>query len=269
MKLRIYTSLISVAAIASSSAALYTSDFNSFAAPPTEIAGQDGWAINDPGNLGTLSFGVLLAGSQGLGIGGTYGETTTPSISLSHDFVESVGRVSARFDFSFEDSDEAFVASRDTFGFSLNGSSGKLFEVSFVPVTQSPTPSTTTGQWSAFYSVNGAPNIELANTDLDEAGAFTFDLTLGGFFTPGNTTTTNFVLRLASGGTVLTRTGSVALDPQTATTGFAFNYAATDGVGFNGTNALLVDNLTVVPEPSSALLLALTSLGLVSRRRRA
>lgn len=268
MKLSIYTSLISVAAIASSSAALYTSDFNSFTAPPTEIAGQDGWVINDPGGPGTLSYGILLAGSQGLGLGGTYGATTTPSVSLSHSFVESVGRVSAQFDFSFQDSDDEFFA-RDTFSFSFDGASGKLFEVSFVPQAQSMTPSSTAAKWDAFYSVNGGSAFPLGISELEEDGAYSFALTLGGALTSGNTTTSNYNLTIGSGGTFLTRTGSVTLDPQTATTGFAFNYTATDGIGFNGSNALLVDNLTVVPEPSSALLLALTSLGLITRRRRA
>jgi hypothetical protein len=271
MKTSIYTSLLALVITANSNAALYTSTFDAFPAPPAELAGNDGWVINDPGNplYGTLSYLGSLNGSQALGIGGAYGETTTASVALSQSFVESVGRVSAKFDFAFEDSDESLIPARDAFSFSFNSSGSKLFEVSFVPVAQSATPSSTLAQWDLFYSVNGGASQDLF-IRVDEAALYNFDLTLGGAFPSTNTSTTSFKLSISSGlNPVLTREDSFAFNPQTSLTDFSFNYTPTGGIATGGTNSLLADNLTVVPEPSSSLLLALTGLGLAARRRRA
>lgn len=272
MKTSIYTSLLAAVITVNCNAALYTSTFDSFPVPPSEIAGTDGWVINDAGTSPTtpLSYVGSLNGSQALGLGGAYGETTTASVALSQSFVESVGRVSANFDFAFEDSvDGAVVDARDTFSFSFNSSGGKLFEVSFVPVAQSSTPSTTTAEWNLFFSVNGGANQDLFIT-VEEIVGYNFDLTLGGAFPSSNVTTSSYELSISSGlNPVLTRSGSFALNPQTSTSAFAFNYTPTNGTGLNGAGSILVDNLTVVPEPSSSLLLALTGLGLAARRRRA
>ena len=49
-------------------------------------------------------------------------------------------------------------------------------------------------------------------------------------------------------------------------TSFAVTWDSTGGAGGN---SITVDNVSLVPEPSSALLLGLAGLGFISRRRRA
>jgi len=270
MKYPIFASLLSVSLAASASATAviksYTTGFSSPTFPssptPAEIAGHDGWVISD--STSELSFLANIGNGQALALGGTLSSPANASVSLSHAFTDYVGAISAHFDFAILDSTDAFPT-RDSFGFSLNGNSGSLFAVTFRPVSQTANPDNdSNAKWAAFYSVNGGSDTTL-NIEVEEQGKYSFDLKLLGAYQAGNTTSTNYTLDVSG----LTRTGNIALAPQTSTAAFAFNYITTSGAANAGDNFIGVDNLSVVPEPSSSLLLALTGLGLVLRRRRA
>jgi hypothetical protein len=260
MKQKLSLLLLSAAMVSGANAALYTSSFSS----PTfsgngEIAGNDGWVISD--SIPNLSFVANIGNGQALGLGGEVAGPANSSVSLSHAYVEDVGRITATFDFAIFDS-TADYKNRDTFGFSINGASGSLFAVSFVPVVSAPTDPEldTDAKWSAFYSVNGGANQTLS-LQVQEQIKYGFSLALGG-------TGANATYNITIGG--LNRTGTATgLNPTTDSTAFAFNWTTTLGAASAGDNFIGADSLTVVPEPSSTLLLALTGLGLASRRRRA
>lgn len=263
MKHSFLTSIVSASLIACSSAAMYSTDFESFAGP--EIAGTDGWTISD--STFELSFNADVAGSNGLGLGGFKSSPANDSVSLSHSYVESVGRITATFNFGIVDSTDLFP-DRDSFGFSLNDGSGSLFKVFFKPDAQVPDPeSVTDASWTAFYSVNGIGENPLA-LQIFEDGAYSLSIELSGAFTPG-ATTTELKLTLNDGIADFDRFRTLALNPLDPTTDFSVDFDTTNGAALAGDNFIGVDNLTVVPEPSSALLLTLAGLGLVSRRRRA
>lgn len=246
--MKLILSLFMLAGAVSLQAATYTTNFSGVT---SDVAGYQGWTINDP--QPSLSFGVTWNGSTAAALGGDFASPDVPVVGLNHTYGEALGTTTASFAFALVDSVD--FAGRDTFGFSFKDGATNLFSVVFVP--NDPTqvdPEGTTATWSMFY-VTGAGTFPLSIA-IEESTTQNFSLA----FTP-NGSSTNFSLNLSG----LVRTGTFAVPSSTIASDFALEYTADQA----GDNYIMVDNLSVVPEPSSFLLLGLAGLGFVSRRKRA
>ena len=240
--------------------ATYVTDFNSFD-DQLDVAGQDGWAINDP-TVG-LSF-IAVAGTKAAALGGYYGDSPlAATVALTHTYGYSLGTTLMSFNFVLVDSNNIFTA-RDTFGVTLRNGTSNLFTVYFSPFNQSGTPGAdSNGQWNLSYNTGSDPTVSLTQGVL-EGGYYSFYLQ----FTP-NGSATDFELKVAGGNTVV-RTGNIAVDPTTLATDFGLTWTPTFGAANAGSNFVVVDDFSVVPEASSSLLcLILATLVTTHHRRRA
>lgn len=239
--------------VASVQAATYISNFNT--SPGNNIAGWDGWTINDPENdsSSSMAFGVTWNASRAVALGG---EFATPSISLvqlAHAYDEVFGNTSASFSFTIADA--VLYEGRDTFGFSFKDGSTNLFSVIFVPTVPDETaPAETLAFWN-LYSVSSGGTIPL-NIQIEEGVGYNLSLAFS-----GNGSSTDFDLDVGG----LQRSGTIAVDPSTIASSFALEWQA----DYASDNYIVMDNLAIVPEPSSTLLLGLSGLGFVLRRKRA
>jgi hypothetical protein len=254
MKLPYLSTLFLAAFAANAGAAVYVSDFNNLTTGPSEqIAGQDGWSITDPKPF--LSYSIEW--DNGTGSGPIPNNAT---IGLNHAYGEELGRTTATFDFSFIDSNAASNSLRDSFSFSLYNGATTLFSIIFTPKEVNPTVAPV-GVWTtSFTSNNGAEFGDLA-LELEEAGTYSFylDFKKNGSFT-------NVAFSVGNPGSPLERFRTVSLNSADTVTSFGFNWLTTEAGG--GDNYMIFDNLSVVPEPSSALLVGLAGLAFVSSRRR-
>ncbi len=270
MKHSLVICISALAFVANVQGASYVTDFNSFD-DQLDVAGQDGWVINDP-TLGN-SFIVIVDDTvtpinkaAALG-GGLSANPAAATVALTHPYGEWLGGTLMGFDFAFIDSTNADTR-RDTFGVTLRGSGGSnLFTVFFSPDAQSSTPEELSpdAKWNLSYGVGsetpGAGAHSLTQGVL-ENGYYSFYLQ----FTP-NGSTTDFELKV-SGGTTEVRTGNIAIDPTTVATDFGLTWTPTN-LAAPGDNYLVVDNFSVVPEASSSLLcIILATLVTTHHRRR-
>jgi len=264
----------SVASIAH--AASYVTDFESFLPPGSDIAGQDGWTIsNGTDQYSQVSFSNAnpanpFFDSQALNLGDAEAVVTPPItsfVSLTNSYAGAIGTTSLYFDFIIFDSTDGNFTSRDTFGVSFSSGISNVFAISFVPTAQSATPSSgPVAQWNAIYQIGSQPLVAL-NLGILEDSQYNFNLAFNA--NAGNPLLSDFLLTITSAvPNVLSDGGiAIALDPTTATSEFNVNWI--DGDPSYGSNSIVIDNLGVVPEPSSALLVGLAALGFISRRKRA
>jgi len=267
--------------------ATYSNDFDSIPRW-TDMATQTGWSVNDPTDQystvdtlnvnpyqPSLSSHVMILGDASLV---TY-QPVGNSVILSQDYVGTVGAAAGNhisFDFLLTDSSTANGAfgQRDIFGVSISNGLNNVFSVAFTPDAQSLTPDAEgdIGKWNLSYKVGAGPTVEL-NMAVFDSAQYHFNLS----FTPNaDPTKTNFDLTIASavfdggGNRIILSDGGVglAVAPTAVTDKFNVSWTKGDVNGF-GSNALVMDNLNVIPEPSSTLLVSLAGLGLALRRRRA
>lgn len=266
MKSSYFSPLLLVALAANASAAIYVSDFNNLTyVPSQQIGGQDGWSINNP-SVPFLSYTVGWDNGTGAGVttaaalGGRFAIPTENTIGLNHGYGEELGRTTAIFDFAFVDSNAGTGSLRDAFSFSAYNGATNIFSVVFTPAQVNPTV-TPLGVWNLSYNVNGVPAGDLF-LSVEELATYQFYLDF-----KKHGLQTNVVVGLGNpGGALLERFRTVDLDSSQTITSFGFNWIT--GVPGGGDNYLIFDNLSVVPEPSSALLVGLAGLAFVTGRRR-
>ena len=227
----------------------------------------DGWSISDSTNGLSFMVSAWLPGQgQAAGLGGISSVPTGATVGLFHDVGAVFGETRVALDFAIIDTSNDFP-NRDTFGISLTNSTGTadLFTVLFVPeVTQPGDPSgDTNAKWNLYYQYQGGPTIPTAMAIFEGTNPYNFDLQ----FTP-NGVNTDFNLTITSGVNFLNKAGLIPIAPSLMTGNFGLTWTPTTP-GSEGENYFVMDNLSVIPEPSSVLLLCLAGLGLVSRRRRA
>jgi hypothetical protein len=238
----------------------------------SEVAGKEDWTISDPGSDlnsdtnpdGFLSFVTSLAGSRAAAIGGVYNipEATLPTtVFLSHGAPAPLQYTSFSTDFAIASSDEEFPG-RDGFGFSFRDvGNNNLLTISLVPVA-----SVDNDAYQVRYTIgaNAQQNAMDVNDDpmfIYHNGLYSLDL----LFTPNGANPTFSA----------TITGTNSQTFSDVATGLGSSNISRFGAEWNvlpgqaGTNHLVFDNVSLIPEPSSALLIALTGLGFVTRRRRA
>ncbi|GAA5117622.1 PEP-CTERM sorting domain-containing protein [Luteolibacter yonseiensis] len=270
MKLLKFSPLL-LALIASANAAVYRSDFNTLTSTPSvEIAGQDGWSSTSSTTFlsHTVAWNNGTGTTTAIAIGGTLDLSDQTTVGLNHSYGEELGRTTTKFDFSFTDStfvvgdpdpDANYVALRDTFAYSVYSGAANIFSVVFTPLEVDPTVNPT-AEWSMSYYVNGALGGSFF-LEVEELGTYSLDLA---FSKHGYQTAVDLVLN--DGTNLFARNQTVDLDPVLTITSFGFDWTSTEAGG--GDNEMLIDNLSVVPEPSSALLAGLAGLAFVSSRRR-
>lgn len=259
MKSKTLCFLVAVACSINAYSATYSTDFNAFTAG-LDVAGQDGWTINDTASVSDV-IGWTLNGTTtnaaGLGFAATGYMPTLPTIDLSHSFVEPIlnaqnGGVAASFDMAIFGSSDPTHPARDTFGFSLTSTGTNVFSVVFTPSIVVP------DAWAISYTVGADPSVN-AHLGVVQDTAQSFHLS----FTPG-VGTTNYSLQIGDGNW----TGTTSLAPSTVIDKFSMVWQPTDGPANAGSNGLAIDNLVLVPETSASLMLSLGGIGLACRRRR-
>jgi hypothetical protein len=257
---------LSLLAASSASAQL---DVNFNANPPydpsLEVSGQGGWTIN-PGTPSDLSY-FQQVGSENWGsLGGLYatpaGSNATLSKPVGVPFAGSGGLLT---NFFIQSSANApadpgdIVAGRDTFGFSFQGSSQSVFDLRFIP--DGTDPDLMNIWWG---SPAGGQALTFTNNALfdDSMYSLRIDFAVNGadldfFATLGGTNAISF------NGTI---TGAAGLQWDS----FDVVWDLTNA-GNGGSNAIVLQGLSGVPEPSSAmgsLLAGMMGLSVATRRRR-
>lgn len=232
-----------------------------------QIAGKDGWTINDPDYNVTdtrgLSYSNFLNSSLGAQVGGYYAvPVANSSIYLSH--AATVGLQSSSFDvdFAIQASNEANPG-RDAFGFSFRGASNEnLLTISFVPYTSPTYPLDDAYQVRYTVGALGTVNAQDGNGDpmfMFHNGFYSLELD----FTPNGANPTFSATLTGSNPQTFSGTATGLGASSIARVGAEWNL-----VGDGGNNGLIFDNISLVPEPSSSLLICLAGLGFVSRRKR-
>lgn len=274
--MKFFSSLIAGAIVVSSAhAASYSTNFSFYENGTTpypasgNVAGNDGWTINGSSIDETSGVSFIVAtwiSGKAIGVGGLSAPPATPTVGLMHDAGVLFGSSSVSFEFAMVDTgnDNPF---RDTFGISLTNASntGNLFSILFVPVDDSPADpdADDNGRWNLFYQVGATTPQPTGLSIFEGTNPYSFDL---GF--TANGANTNFVLGIGSElNSLQTEPIEVAVNPNTSTGKFGVTWTPSDYPNA-GEGYLLVDNLSVVPEPSSAVLLGLAGFGLLSRRKR-
>lgn len=290
MKSSLFSGLAASFMVCGAYGAAYSTNFNSLLFEG-DVDGQDGWTVSDTtdqysqvaeANVNRL---LPLDASLVLQLGDAKAVTTPPpgpSVALAHAYEGTVGQTNVAFDFVLLDSrtTAANFRYRDTFGISISNAGSNIFSIGFVPDAQSETPSTDLAQWNLVYQLGNATTVDL-NMAVFEGSQYNFNLA----FNPniGNPALTDFLLTIKSdvtpGGITdgvtngLRNSGgaipSFSLASSAATDEFNVFWAKEATNPGYGSNSILMDNLSVVPEPSSSLLLCLAGLGLACRRKRA
>jgi hypothetical protein len=266
--------------------AAFITDFETYGPAGSDVVGQGGispnvWSINNAidqysqiANANVNPTDIFNT-SKVLNLGDASAVTTAPTssnVTLSYPVTGTVGATSLIFDFVIVDSLNTIgFTNRDRFSVSL----GNIFSVYFVPKDadldtpgyQNPTsPGSTTGQWNLFYQVAAGPTVAL-NLGVLELSQYRFDLQ---FAENANPLLTDFTLKITSGvpNTLTDGALGLSLDPDTLYSTFNVGWLKMEDNAY-GSNSILIDNLNLVPEPSSTLLVALAGLGFATRRRRA
>lgn len=271
---KVFVSALLLAGTYAANAATYSTTFEGPPYPAVgtdaDLNGLDGWSVSDT-STGFLSFVTEvvepIGGSTNYGgVGGLFDAPSSPVVSVSHGYTAQLGNITYNLRVSLLDSTNSFP-NRDSFGITLLSGGSNLFSINLTPtVTDPATPeaSSSDGVWDMSYTAGG--NTVTLNQALIEGGLYDLALT----FSPSGANQTSFVLG-TTGDATLTRNGSFAVNPATLVGGIGFEHRVTgaaDPFNNSGDNALLFDNINVVPEPSSVLLVGLAGFGFAFRRVR-
>lgn len=277
-------------------ASTYFNDFES-ALEGADLASLPGWTVNDPADQYSavvsntaLNIDAPTTTSQVINIGDVSLSGQAPigtGVSYSHSAFGTVGTNSVTFDFLIDDSYDVAFANRDVFGFSLSNSLGNILAIDMVPKQLSADVALFgEGEWALFYRLGNGTRQALqmdlvggvaGNTrTLFDGRRHDLTMTLNPNALDGNFTDLTLAIRNIdpldpsnSGFATITGSTTLALSGTTPVETFNLNWFQTPGNTEFGSNSLYLDNLTVVPEPSSALLACVAGIGLVLRRRRA
>lgn len=264
MKKTSYFTLLFASLAIAANAATYTENFTSFVAGP--IAGNGGWTTSDPDPDVSFVTTLSMANGNSLGLGGAVAAATNDYTTLNHSYVETIGRVTATFDLAIIDStDFPGLTARDAYAFSFNGAGGSLFKVILTPDTQTLSPAADLlAEWSMSYSVNNGSPITLS-IGIVENNAYNFVIDING---TGLTSDAMITVNDGINPALVRNVTGFAVDPLTSLTNVSVDMDLFDPAAA-GDGYVILDNISVVPEPSSSLLVAIAGLGLISRRRRA
>ena len=265
------SSAFAIAAFAGSAhATVYIENFNTYTYN-SDLNGQNGWVSSDP--TADVGYVQSLGGSWGARSAsiGYVAPILNDNVFLSHaastpligDGVDA--SFSARFQLVDSDSGPGDGSqARDKFGFRLESSTGaNIFTFYLNPTSQVPDPENQTEYNSYSWSTGtGAPTVALAGRGSEETYAYT--LTVNFYYAGG--TDVGFNADVNGDGF----TGIIPGGTTQTIGSFGAIWNTLNGKTAPGSNFMVFDNVSLIPEPSSALLGLLgTSFAFIRRRRRA
>ena len=279
MKSKLICSLSVIALSVQVQAAVYSTDFESFDGSETGfVAGASnaafGWSTNDAPDLSpVLNWSPTLdpiLGYQAAAIGyyadGYSTLPSQPTVDLSHSFGETLitAGYSAHVDFDYLLSDSTSAQpNRDTFGISLTATGGaNIFQLHFTPMVVDAK-----NVWTVTYTVGGGGSGTLGylNTNMDPNH---MSVSFSG--KDASSVYYHVTTPITIGGipTETTLSGTIPMAPGTMIDKFNMIWNLVDTAN-PGDNYLLLDNLVIVPEASTSLLLCVAGMSLACRRKRA
>lgn len=246
-------------------ASVYSTGFDE---PPydtaSDLAGQDGWTLNDANTA--VSFFANLNGSNagllGGGGGGYFPPASQTSVKLSHAHAGLLVGSVFSVDFDIEKSTLAHP-NRDSFNWSFSAAS-ELLSIAFEPVVGDP------DRLEIAWYVNGSPTrnvISPISQDIFYNGLYTLSLS----FAASGADATFTATLTPQVGSALVWDGILEGDANSSLTSFGVGWDLADANPANaGNNFIVFDNLSIsspVPEPS-VFALGMLSLGFFCKRRR-
>ncbi len=254
-------------------AAVFISDFDSAPyAPGIGLDGVDGWTLTGSSAtnvafIGNSPFPPPSSGGSAIHLGLNpldAGESSaylyqSPSSGLVNN---PGGFTSFGAEFTLTDSSDSFP-NRDSFAFTFRGENdANLFTVGLTPQSQSVQPSQNTRldtlSWSSDYAGGGA------NIGTTQQGV---GYNMNILFTPSGTNDVDFSIKF-SGIQFASGTLAGAANEIVETWGFEWILFDQNDPDNAGTNRLVVDDVSFIPEPSAAMLMMLTGLAFLVRRSR-
>ncbi|MGD7654287.1 MAG: PEP-CTERM sorting domain-containing protein [Verrucomicrobiales bacterium] len=247
-------------------AAVYTEDFSSFGTVGSQLAPGGGWTVNEalggstePGPMTFVSsLGSTTYGKSGA-IGGAMDEppASATTIVLSHAAATNVDVLGFSVDFAI--AGDIDYPERDDFAFSFLDSSGdNVFTIGFENLGDTST------KFLVSYTVGSGTEMSL----LDDLGQEMY-IDIDGLY--------SLSFQFEANGSDPTFTGSLGVGAfATSFSGTATGIGGEDIADFaavwdiegGGGNHLIFDNVVVIPEPASMLMLGLSGIALMRRRRR-
>jgi len=250
-------------------AAIYTSDFTGLGLEES-VEGVDGWQLSEPNYEDGIfeyyrAFGSSINGQPAAAVGGFYDTFATDSgefyvyraltVDLSQNFSFSMT-------FAFADSDD-FGPNRSQFTIGFYDGTTEFFSLVFRPVLNeviSPDYPEGEGLWTVFTSTGGViseSSIGLA-AQTGQPYLFNFSSTSDGTY------------NYSVGSSLLTFSGEGLLDDLAGSsiTELRVGMALEDGQDEFGSNVIIFNGITAIPEPSGLLLATSGALAAIFRRRR-
>lgn len=257
-------------------AAGYITNFDSISGNAT-LSDADGWVTNDPydviGDFGQADFVGVIPGysttvdDHWAALGGITGFAPgQPTIILSRP-VDLTGASRATFTVAMAVSSSAIPrANKDTFGWTFRNSS----DITLFSLLLDPNTADNNGLNIRMYN---SSNVELTaygsgDYDIYYNSIYSLEVFVNelGFttvnFTDGNLITTQVITNAVTGINPADIAGVAAT--------WILKVPATAGTEQTayGSNALIFDNYSLIPEPSSTLLVSVATLALLARRKR-
>ncbi len=214
---------------------------------PQVIDGVGGWADDETVDF---SFLGMLNGSQAAVFGPIFEAPTGTEASLRHEVTRALAGTEVSLNFSVVGPD-FLPGQQDGFGFSLWDGPTSLFSLSF-----EPPGGVGGGDLQIFWAdSSGTPNTPTVPSDIFYALGYDLDMTFtaSGANVDFSVDINGFVF----GGTLAGAAGSNITD-------FSADYTQVD----DGDSFLLFDNVSIIPEPQTAVLGLLALVGFGLRRRR-
>jgi hypothetical protein len=253
MKFSLFLAAVTLGWVGTASAQLDIDFGDPTVYPGPNVAGSDGWTIDDatPG----LSFLVDVGGDQWGALGGYYDVPTGSGAVLSHS-VGALAKTSDLLTKFFIQSSDAYPG-RDPFGFRFNGGTSGLFEIQFVP------DGSNFNLLNIFLGIGGA-------TPTATGTALFYDTTYTlkvDFNETGSGGGLEMFGTIGGGASSFSISGSLPGEANATWTSFDVTWDAVDG----GDNYIALQGFSSVPEPGSAmasLLAGVMGLSVTMRRRR-
>ena len=238
----------------SSHAAIFIDNFESYSAVNDDMNGKGGWVVSNGADSGGGPVVILDsytwdASAQSATVGGV----TQPSLgftTLSHSAnVALVSNAPSSFKFETSYTESTGGATRNPFQFVLTANSGNLLTIDLTPAGAGEYDVS----WSSAFALGGAVGTLTAgaSTQFQIDTAWNGSAVTYAFTNAGNAVSSGILTGAAQGDFVT-----------------SFSTSWNSGASA-GNNSVTIDNVSLVPEPSAALLGLLGTSLLVIRRRRA